>query len=347
MKVILVSTITPFVDGGSTLIVDSLAAEIRRQGHTVEVLCFPFDPTYSEVLDQMLAMRLIDLTQHGDRLIAIRMPSHLIRHRKKILWFIHHYRSAYDLWGTSYQEIPATAEGLGYRAAIIQADNAAFAEASRIFANSRVVAGRLKKFNGVEAEVLYPPLPDAERYRTGRLDDYVLYLSRLTHHKRQWLALEAMRFTRTGVRLVIAGAVDPGAEGYVEDLNRRVRDYGLADRVTVTARWVSAAEKIDLFADCLAAAYFPLDEDSYGYPTLEAHHAGKAVLTTSDAGGTGELVIDGVNGFLTAPDPEAIAAAMDRLYSERERTARMGAAGGERIRRLGITWENAMSRLLA
>ena len=32
----------------------------------------------------------------------------------------------------------------------------------------------------------------------------------------------------------------------------------------------------------LAVAYVPDDEDSYGYPSLEAAHARKAVLTASD-----------------------------------------------------------------
>jgi glycosyltransferase involved in cell wall biosynthesis len=93
--------------------------------------------------------------------------------------------------------------------------------------------------------------------------------------------------------------------------------------------------------------YFPLNEDSYGYPSLEAHAARKAVLTTTDAGGTCELIVNGHNGFITPPDPELIGSAMDKLYNDRQATQEMGRAGERRIEELRITWDNVAARLLA
>ena len=176
---------------------------------------------------------------------------------------------------------------------------------------------------------------------------YLLYVSRLTHHKRQWLAVEALRHVKTPVRLVIAGSPDPGAESYAEELQALVRKYQLGDRVLLAPRWISEEEKIDLWADCLAGVYFPFDEDSYGYPTLESYHSGKPVLSTTDAGGTDELIQDGETGFLTAPEPEAIASAMDQLYLDRALAQRMGEAGRRRIEELDITWENVLKGLLS
>jgi len=347
MKIIVASTINPFVDGGSTFIVDWLEENLRRAGHQVEALNFPFDFSHTGMLDQMLALRLLDLSQHGDRLIAIRTPSYLLRHPSKVLWFIHHHRSAYDLWNTPYTDIPRSPEGLRYRRAIMNADDAAFGEAHRIFANSQVVADRLKRFNHVNAKVLYPPLGNAERYHSTAFDDYILYVSRLTHHKRQWLAIEALRHSRTPVKLVIAGLPDPDAAPYLAQLQSLVEKYGLGDRVVLVPAWIPDQEKIRLYAACLATIYIPLDEDSYGYPTLEAHHSGKAVITTSDSGGTRELIVDGENGFLSAPDPEAIAQAMDKLYLDKRLAEDMGAAGQRRMVQLGITWEHVIERLLA
>jgi glycosyltransferase involved in cell wall biosynthesis len=91
----------------------------------------------------------------------------------------------------------------------------------------------------------------------------------------------------------------------------------------------------------------PYDEDSYGYPTLEAHHAGKAVITTTDAGGTRELIEDARNGFVTPPDPEAIAEAMDRLYTDTQLAEKMGAAGIEQIGALRISWPTVIEGLLS
>jgi glycosyltransferase involved in cell wall biosynthesis len=313
----------------------------------VEFFEFPLSEAYPEMLDQLLALRLLDLTQHGDRLIAVRTPSHLLRHPNKVTWFIHHYRSAYDLWGTKYQTIPDGAEGLAYRNAIINVDNVALRECTRVFCNSIVVRDRLLKFNAISGDVLYPPLLDPGRFRSGAYGEYLLYFSRLTHHKRQWLAIEALRHTRTPVKLVIAGRPDPGVEPYLFDLRRLIEKYGLEDRVSVLSRWVTEDEKVELFANCAAVVYFPFDEDSYGYPSLEAHAARKAVLTTIDAGGTNELIVHGRNGFVTPADPEAIANHMDMLYDDRPAAQRMGEAGEERIQELGISWDNVVTQLLA
>jgi hypothetical protein len=42
MKIIIASTVVPFLYGGYTVIVDSLAGELTKAGHQVEVLKFPF-----------------------------------------------------------------------------------------------------------------------------------------------------------------------------------------------------------------------------------------------------------------------------------------------------------------
>jgi len=347
MRVILVTSLTPYVEGGSTQIVSWLQHQLEVWGHEVEFFQFPVSEAYPEMLDQLLALRLLDLTEHADRLIAVRTPSHLIRHANKVTWFIHHYRSAYDLWGTKYQTIPDTIEGLAYRNAIINADNVALRECNRVFCNSVVVRDRLRKFNDISAEVLYPPLLDPGQFLCREYGEYLLYFSRLNHHKRQWLAIEALRFTRTPVKLVIAGRADPGVEPYLFDLRRLIDKYVLNDRVTIFSHWVTDEQKVELFAGCAAVMYFPFDEDSYGYPSLEAHAAKKAVLTTVDAGGTNELVVHGRNGFVTPADPELIASHMDALYSNRKMAQQMGEAGEERIQELGINWHNVMTHLLA
>jgi glycosyltransferase involved in cell wall biosynthesis len=345
-KIIVASSAMPFVQGGAHLMVDWLTRTLIDHGHQVETLELPFSPRWEDWLEQMLAFRLIDLSQHGDLLIAIRPPSYLLRHPNKVLWFIHHLRSAYDLWGTRYQDLPYSPEGLRHREAVMRADGVALAEAKKVYCNSHVVAQRLAKFNQIQAEVLYPPLFRPERFRSGPMGDYLLYVSRLTHHKRQWLAIEAMRYAQTPVKLIIAGKPEPGEEAYAAELRSLIERYHLERRVTLLDRWIAEEEKITLLAECLAAIYLPLDEDSYGYASLEAHHAGKAIVTTADSGGTLELVQHGVNGVVTDPDPEALAAAIDELYRDRSLAERMGQAGQKRIAELGISWDRVIARLL-
>lgn len=343
MRVAVASTFVPFIAGGATKIVDDLVGALREHGHQVDTIAIPFDSRPFEQPDQLLALRLYDAGETADRLIAIRPPSYLLRHPSKVVWFIHHHRGAYDLWGTPYQDIPDTPEGRAVREAIVAADGVGLGEAERLYANSHVTADRLRRFNGLDAEVLYPPLSDTDGFRCEPAEDYVLYPSRITHHKRQWLAARAMAHVRSGVRLVVAGAPD----GEHELAHFRHEAAAAGDRVDAEGRWVTEREKRELLARCLGVVYVPFDEDSYGYPTLEAFHSGKPVITCTDSGGTLEIVEDGVTGVVAEPEPEALAEAIDRLAGDRTAAAAMGRAGRERIDVLGIGWERVVEALVS
>lgn len=60
--------------------------------------------------------------------------------------------------------------------------------------------------------------------------------------------------------------------------------------------------------------------------------------------GPTRFVIDGVNGRVTEPQPEALGAALADLHGDRTRAARLGEAGYELARR--ITWSAAIERLV-
>jgi glycosyltransferase involved in cell wall biosynthesis len=97
----------------------------------------------------------------------------------------------------------------------------------------------------------------------------------------------------------------------------------------------------------LASAYVPFDEDSYGYPTLEAAHAEKCTITAEDSGGVREFVENDVNGFIVPPDSKAIAEVFDALYGNPERCAILGRAAADRISALDINWQTVIGRLLS
>ena len=81
--------------------------------------------------------------------------------------------------------------------------------------------------------------------------------------------------------------------------------------------------------------------------TLEGFLSSKPVITCADSGGPLELVEDGVSGWVAEPDPRSIAEAIDRLAAGRDRAARMGAAGRERVRTLEINWDHVVEELTA
>lgn len=344
MDVAICSSFVPFVYGGGRFIVEWLEEMLELHGHRVERLYLPYYPGPDRMFSQMTAFRMMDVGDRTDRLIAIRPPAHVIPHPAKVLWFIHHFREYYDMWDVA-RPVPDNPTGWGVRDRLIEADNTAFAESRHVFTNSRVVADRLKRYNGVDGEVLYPPIYRPERFRCDGHNDEIVYICRVEEHKQQHLFVEAMRHVRTGVKLRLCGTgLQPA---YLARLQATVDDYGLADKVTLELDWISEELKADRFAAALATIYAPYDEDSYGYPSLEASHSRKAILTTTNSGGVLELVEDGVNGYIVEPDAEAIADAFDRLYADRARTIAMGVAAEERLGSLRIDWSHVVTRLLA
>jgi len=344
MKVIVASSFVPFVDGGGRFIVEWLVERLKAHGHSVERLYLPFVDDPATMFEQTLAYRLIDLAAAADRLIAIRPPAHVIPHPNKVLWFIHHIRAFYDLWDSSYRSVADRPEGHAMRHRLWHMDDIALREARRICTISKVVAKRLRDYNRVDAEIVYPPLNRPERFRCDGYGGEILCFSRVEGHKRQDLLIEAMRFVRSPVKLRLCGTgLSPE---YHHSLVDQVARLSLGDRVTIDYRWVSDNEKIDLFANALAVAYAPYDEDGCGYPALEAAAARKTVVTTADSGGVVELVEDGVNGAVCPPDPAAVADVFDRLYLDRPLSRRMGEAHAARIAAMDITWDRVLARML-
>jgi glycosyltransferase involved in cell wall biosynthesis len=280
-----------------------------------------------------------------DRVITFRPPAHVIRHPNKVCWFIHHVRVFYDLWDSQYRPVPDNAHFRALRATLMEADTTALKEARLLFSNSQVVADRVDRYNGLEAEVLYPPIFQPERFRSGDYGEEIISVCRLEPHKRPHLLIEALSATRTPVRLRLCGA--SYGDAYVTSLRETASLLGVADRVVIDPRWIEEEEKVAALETALASAYAPLNEDSYGYPTLEAAHARRCTITVSDSGGVQEFVQDGVNGFIVAPESSALAEVFDRLYADRALAARLGANAHDRVAELGVDWDTVVSRLLA
>jgi glycosyltransferase involved in cell wall biosynthesis len=343
MKIGLVSSAVPLLQGGGRFIVDWLATTLVEAGHNVETVWIPQSDEPAALFQQMLAFRLIDLNDSFDRIITFRPSSHLVQHHTKVVWFIHHIRQFYDLWDTEYNPLPDTAYWESYRKNLMAADTNALKEARHVFTNSKTVKERLKRFNNVDAEVLYPPVLAPERFYTEAWGGEIAFICRVEHHKRQHLAIEAMRYVKTPVRLRISGR--SGFPDYADKLRQIVIDYNLEERVTLDLRWISEGEKTSLLSTALAALYIPVDEDSYGYPTIEAALAHKATITVGDSGGVPEFIDNGISGLIAEPDPQALAEAFDRLWMDRTLTKRLGHNAFERLGELQIQWEHVIARL--
>ena len=344
MRVLVVNNAAPFIRGGAEELADQLVARFNAtSGVEAELLRIPLQTEPADILvEQILLNRNLQLYQ-VDRVVALKFPAYLIPHPNKVLWLLHQFRQAYDLYeaGTSYLCEHPSGERIVQQ--IKNADRQCFLECRAIYANSPVTQSRLLKFNGFSSTVLYPPLLDPERFRGGDYGRYFFAGGRVGAGKRQHLLLEAMRMVKSDVKLVIAGPLEN--DEYGRKLRCLIDQYSLSSRVELNLGFHGRDEIASLVNGALACAYIPVDEDSMGYVTMEAFCAAKAVLTVRDAGGVLELVRDGATGVVADPDPNSIAAGLDRLADARA-AREMGLAGRALLGTKSLSWEHTIERLL-
>ena len=70
------------------------------------------------------------------------------------------------------------------------------------------------------------------------------------------------------------------------------------------------------------------------------------MITFDDSGGTLTVVRDGETGFVTAPEPAALADAIDRARRGPRDAARIGENGRAHVETLGISWDRVVEELL-
>jgi len=341
-RVLVLESQTPFVHGGAEMLARELVAALGRHGCEAELVSLPFrDAPRDELLAHAAAWRLLDLTRALDRpvdvAIATKFPTYFARHPAKVTWLVHQHRAAYELCGTPFSDFAHTERDVGLRKRLIELDTQMLQECRGLFSIARTVSARLQKYNRLTATPLYHPPRLAASIRSGSYGDYLLTVSRLEKVKRIDLAIDAFARVPGPTRLIVAG---DGSERAA--LAARIEALGLSDRVRLAGR-VPDAELIELLAGARALLFAPFEED-YGYVTLEAFLAKKPVITTSDAGGPLEFVEHDVNGYVTAPDAEALAAAVTRLAANASEAARLGDAGFARARL--ITWDGVVEQLL-
>ena len=344
MKIAVVNNAVPYMRGGAEHLAEALVRRLIEAGHEAVLYRIPFQWNPQEkILDSLLAARLLRFP-NLDLVIPLKFPVYAVNHPRKVVWLVHQFRQAYDLWGTPLQGLSGDTDSQRIRSSIIKADSEFLPQAKKLFVNSHVTGDRLRKFNGIKSEVLYPPLPEPEMFGPGPQGNYIFCAGRINASKRQHLLVEAMRWTKSKVRLLLAGAHESAVEE--SELHLLMADPEIARKVEWIPGYLDEVRKREYFKNCLAAAYIPVDEDSYGYVTMEAFLCEKPVLTCSDSGGIHILVSAGKTGYITEPNAKALAESMDKLYEDRAQTLNMGVAAGSRVTELGIAWPAVIKRLL-
>jgi glycosyltransferase involved in cell wall biosynthesis len=197
------------------------------------------------------------------------------------------------LHGLARLVVPFAAEGL--RAW----DVATAHRVHRFAANSRFVAGRIRRYYGRGAEVIPPPVdidfftpgPD----EPGRFD---LVVAALAPYKRLDLVLEAYRGTGRPVTIVGSGPEES-----------RLRELAPPE-VTFSGR-IPDEQLRELYRSCRALV-MPGVED-FGIAPLEAMACGRPAVVYGEGGGLESVVPDRTGLVFCEPNAASLRAAVDRL----------------------------------
>jgi len=155
-------------------------------------------------------------------------------------------------------------------------------------------------------------------------DRLVVSVGRLVYYKGFDVLIRAMTSVRG--KLVIVG------EGPLRaDLERLAAERGVASKVTFTGK-ISHARLVALYhaADVFALASVARSE-AFGIVQVEAMAAGLPVVNTRLQSGVPFVSVDGVTGLTVPPgDPQALAAAINRLLDDSALRRSFGQAGVRR-----------------
>lgn len=217
----------------------------------------------------------------------------------------------------------------------------AYRSVSELVVNTKLAADQLEEmgypieqvsliYNGVELPDLSSPSSgstvDLSAYGIGPEHRVVATVGNLRGNKNQEMFIEAMARVLPqfrDVRCLVVGRPMPDEPSMYDQLENRVHQLGLSDKIHLTGIHEDVPQLMRRFA------IFCLTSCSEGMPNvvLEAMAAACPVVATR-VGDVPEVIKDGENGFLVdSEDAEGLAQVVARLLRDAELAERVGAAG--------------------
>jgi len=207
-----------------------------------------------------------------------------------------------------------------------------------IFAISRNVQDRIKKYLGRESEVLMPGV-EYENFHAGDYEKYFFYPSRIAPEKNFEMAIEGFKKFRKGHKdwkFIIAGTLDRKRGEHVAYYNKIRGMLGGDGEIMLD---LPTERIVELYSNCFCVLYTPVNED-YGLIPLEAFASSKTCIAVNQAGPT-ELVRKGV-GYLVN-DIDEMVKRMDYLAEHKDAAEKLGRAARKYVER-EFSWGKFLER---
>ena len=317
--------------GGAERFYQGLVKAFLEKGCDARLVNIPADESsFDSIRENYARTQALDLSAY-DLVISTKSPTFSANHSNHLLYLVHTTRVFYDMFDVAFPGANDTRRQ--QRQAIQSLDTSAIQKIKHRFSIGYEVSERLRKWNGIDSEVLHPPIGISGLYG-GEAGDYFFLPGRLHPWKRVDLVIRAVKASTLPLKLLIAGTGEAETDLWeLADGDTRIEFLGR----------VSDKDLIKLYAGALAVPFVPLRED-YGYVTLEAFASGKPVITCHDSGEPLQFVHHNQTGLVCDPRPESVCAALECLFKNRLLARELGNRGLQSIAH--ITWSNVVERLL-
>lgn len=114
-----------------------------------------------------------------------------------------------------------------------------------------------------------------------------------------------------------------------DNITNQIKELGLGEKVFL----LGLRHDIPYILNSIDLFVLPTLQEALGTSFVEAMAMGKALIGT-DVGGVGELIKDGVNGYLVKPDsPSVLANAIIRMLEDKKKAETMGRQGMEMVKK--------------
>jgi len=171
-----------------------------------------------------------------------------------------------------------------------------------VIANSKEVAGRIKRFYKRDSTVIYPPVEIPKIDGAIKKENYYLIGGRVSRHKGHDIAIKA--FTKLGLPLKVFGGTfaSYGLDQFKKDAGDNIEFLGE----------VSEEEKWELMKKA-KGFIFPSEKEDFGIIPVEAMASGTPVIALAQ-GGQLETIVDGKTGiFFKERTPESLIDAVKKF----------------------------------
>ena len=344
MRVAVLLTIGHFILGGGEKMANDLVYNLKKYGHRARRYDIMFSGTRLNHFNRGQLSSYMTRLDDVDLVIPLVPVNCSVNHPNVVPWLLGQGKGIYEFFNDEQHGFGNYGgEGKVIRDLTIAAESASLQKLPRVYTISPRVKELLKKYNNVDSEVLVLPIEKDGDFFCKEYGDFVFYHSRFLSQKRQHLAVEAMRYTKTPVKLVVAGA--DNHTDYVNRIRNFIDTHDLKDKVQLLVGYFTHEQKINWLSTCLGGFYLGEDEDYWAITTTEVMLSKKPVIAPTDTGATKYVVKDGVTGFQPEGTPQAVAEAIDKLYLDKKAAKRMGEEGYELINKISPSLETVVRTL--